>query len=67
MAEGKVSSISDAIIKQSLAVKRDGKTIEAKRSHNFPSPQKEMKGNIKEKAAEIAVGLERGNKINAYA
>ncbi|MBI3812962.1 MAG: hypothetical protein HY279_00645 [Nitrospinae bacterium] len=67
MAQGKVSSISDAVIRQSLAVKRDGKTVEAKRSHNFPNPQKEIRVNIKEKTAQIAVGLEKGNKINAYA
>lgn len=67
MAEGKVSSISDVVIRQSLAVKRDGKTVEAKRSQNFPNLQKEIKLSIKEKAAEIAVGLEKGNRINAYA
>ncbi|MBI3582364.1 MAG: hypothetical protein HY096_00250 [Nitrospinae bacterium] len=63
---GKVSSISEVVIKGNLAVRHDGKTIEAKRSHNFENPQKAIRGNIKEKAIEMAIGVDKGKKINIH-
>lgn len=63
---GKVSSMSEVITKENLAVRHDGKTIEAKRSHNFQNPQKAIRGSIKEKAIEMMVGVDKGKKINIH-
>jgi hypothetical protein len=63
---GKVSSISEVIIKENLSVRHDGKTIEAKKSRNFQNPQKAIRGNIKEKTIEMAIGVDKGSKINIH-